>query len=110
MPVNKKTYIEQYTDPCNYSLYEIFFLHGTDCHICKLPIDFSAPRHVSAHGWQKGLQLDHVVPLARGGSDQIENVKPSHGICNVIKGDRISNEVKKTRYTPIRSVPKRKYY
>jgi 5-methylcytosine-specific restriction endonuclease McrA len=91
-------------------MYEILFLHGTNCHICNLPIDFSAPRQVSSPGWENALHLDHVIPLSKGGSDQIENVKPSHGKCNLIKGNTLLSESKHPRYTPIRSVPRAKYY
>ena len=109
MQVNNKVNIEKFTDPHRYSFYEVFILHGTDCHICGLPIDFSAPRQSFAPGWEKGLQLDHVIPLAKGGSDHIENVKPSHGMCNLIKGDKVASAKKAPRYTPIRSVPKKRY-
>jgi 5-methylcytosine-specific restriction endonuclease McrA len=26
-----------------------------------------------------------VIPLSKGGSDELENVKPSHGYCNIKK-------------------------
>jgi 5-methylcytosine-specific restriction endonuclease McrA len=110
MPVNNKVNIERFTDPVKYSLYEIFVIHGPDCHICSLPIDFSAPRRSFAPGWEKGLQLDHVIPLAKGGSDQIENVKPSHGLCNLSKGNKVASAKKHPRYEPVRSVPRKKYY
>ena len=109
MRVIYKTNIERYTDAGQYSMYEILFSHGKDCHICDMPIDFYSPRKCGFPGWENGLQLDHVIPLSRGGSDQIENVKPSHGKCNLIKGNRILAESRKPRYTPIRSVPRAKY-
>jgi len=31
------------------------------------------------------LHIDHLVPLAKGGSDTLENVRPAHGICNLRK-------------------------
>lgn len=41
-------------------------------------------------GARHGLTLDHVVPLARGGSNRIENLQLlCHG-CNQYKGDRWS--------------------
>jgi len=110
MTMKNKSWIERFTEPCKYSLYEVFVVHGTNCHICGLPIDFSAPRRSFAPGWEKGLQLDHVIPLTRGGSDELENVKPSHGLCNLSKGNRIMSSKKTPRYKPVRSVPKKKYY
>ena len=47
---------------------------GMDCHICKTPIDID--------NWH----MEHVHPLAKGGSHTLENVKPSHPLCNLQKG------------------------
>ena len=63
--------------------------YGTKCHICSLEIDFNAPRSSKFEGWEMGLHLDHVIPLSFGGSDTIDNIMPSHGICNIKKGDKI---------------------
>ena len=62
---------------------------GIDCHICGEAIDLDSPRSVRYEGWEKGLQLDHVIPISKGGGDTISNVKPSHGGCNRIKGDKL---------------------
>jgi len=32
--------------------------------------------------------VDHVVPLALGGSDEILNLRPAHSRCNLRKGAR----------------------
>lgn len=58
---------------------------GSDCHLCGEPIDLSAPRWVAQNGWENGLHLDHVIRISEGGSDTLENVKPSHGKCNMRK-------------------------
>ena len=101
MPVNSKINIERYTDPHLYSLYEVFIVHGGNCHICGMQIDFSAPRSSRFPGWEYGLQLDHVIPLTKGGSDQLINVKPSHGFCNRAKGNKIMTKSKHPRYAPV---------
>lgn len=59
---------------------------GTNCHICSKPIDLEAPTQCGEPGWKKGLHLDHVIPLSKGGPDTLENVKPAHGGCNIAKG------------------------
>ena len=65
-----------------YTEQQVLDMYGTDCHICSKPIDFNAPRNAGAKGWEYGLQLDHVIPISSGGSDTLQNVKPSHGLCN----------------------------
>jgi hypothetical protein len=58
---------------------------GTNCHICFLPIELDAPRQPGVAGWEKGLHLDHVIRISEGGPDTLENIKPSHGLCNLRK-------------------------
>ena len=60
---------------------------GAVCHSCEKPIDLSLPRHVKDSLW--GLHLDHVIPLSAGGEHTLENVKPSHAICNLRKGAKV---------------------
>lgn len=59
--------------------------YGTNCNQCGEPIDMDAPRKVGIEGWEKGLHIDHVIPLSKGGDDTIENVRPTHGYCNIVK-------------------------
>jgi hypothetical protein len=73
------------TEPGNYSEAQVLLTYGQTCHICQTPVDLNAPRQAGKPGWEKGLHIDHVYPLSRGGLDTIENVRPSHGQCNVIK-------------------------
>lgn len=47
------------------------------CHLCGDPAE------------RENFHLDHVVPRARGGSDDPSNLKVSHPACNMAKGARI---------------------
>lgn len=69
-----------------YSERELISIYGTDCHICGLSIDFNAPRRQGIPGWEFGFQIDHILPIALGGADLLENVRPAHGVCNIRKG------------------------
>lgn len=57
-------------------------LHGRWCHICDSEI---AP--------EGELHMDHVIPIARGGSHTYRNVRPSHAKCNRWKGARLLSEL-----------------
>ncbi len=72
-----------------YTEAQVIALWGSDCHLCGKAIDLSAQRKVGKEGWRNALHLDHVIPLARGGSDTLENVKPAHGECNVNKSSKL---------------------
>ena len=65
-----------------YSTEEVLEKWGSDCYICSLPIDLNAERKTGKEGWEQSLHIDHVISLVNGGEDTIENVKPTHGICN----------------------------
>lgn len=69
-----------------YSEEQVLAKYGSNCHVCLLPIDLAANRRVGWENWQNGLHLDHLIPLAKGGSDTIDNVRPAHGLCNIKKG------------------------
>lgn len=34
------------------------------------------------------VHIDHIVPFARGGSSEMDNLQVAHGVCNMRKGDR----------------------
>ena len=44
-----------------------------------------APRTTRIKGWEFGLHIEHVIDIALGGPDSIDNVRASHGICNLRK-------------------------
>ena len=67
---------------------DVVKVYGTDCHICLEPIDMKAPRRVGPPGWERGLHVDHVISLAKGGAHSMDNSRPSHGLCNLQKGKR----------------------
>lgn len=67
--------------------------YGTDCHICGNPIDFDAPSQVGVVGWEWAYHPDHVVPLSRGGADELSNIRPSHAYCNHRKWATVTKEM-----------------
>lgn len=53
------------------------------CHICKGEIDYTLPYLDPGE-----YVVDHVIPIARGGLDVIENKAPAHRACNRLKSDK----------------------
>ena len=76
-----------------YTVEMILEKYGTNCHICDQEIDLKVSRRSGRPGWEFGLQIDHVVSLHNFGKDTIDNVRPSHGVCNMRK-NRYEKEMK----------------
>lgn len=58
------------------------------CGICHEDIDYRAP-HLDPGEYV----VDHVIPLARGGLDELENKQPAHRRCNELKADKTLEEL-----------------
>jgi 5-methylcytosine-specific restriction endonuclease McrA len=56
---------------------------GVICHLCQQPVDPALPRND-----RMGATIDHVIPLSKGGVDELDNLKLAHWICNIRKGNR----------------------
>lgn len=68
----------------SYSDREIFERDNWLCHICGLHIDPSLDRMLPM-----GATIDHVVPIAKGGVNSVDNVKAAHRSCNIRKGAKL---------------------
>lgn len=53
-----------------------------DCYLCGEPIDYEA-HHLDP----MSFTIEHITPLARGGTDTLDNIGPAHRKCNRSKGD-----------------------
>lgn len=56
---------------------------GWTCWICGWAIDPEAPQNDAGQA-----SLDHVVELARGGSNAVENLRLAHRYCNESRSAR----------------------
>ena len=68
-----------------YTLENLIKLYGNVCYLCNDTIDLSAPRKPGEYGWENGLHVDHVIDISAGGPDTLDNVRPTHGLCNLKK-------------------------
>jgi|688.fasta_scaffold653549_2 hypothetical protein len=80
--IKKQNGFEKYTE------FQVLELYGTNCYLCNMPIDMSANRKCGYAGWEKGLHIEHYIDIALGGPDTLENVRPSHAMCNLRKNPR----------------------
>lgn len=65
---------------------QILETYGTDCYLCNEPIDLTAKARPPHPNWERGYWTDHVIPVSAGGTSTIDNLRPSHAICNIKKG------------------------
>lgn len=67
---------------------------GLPCALCGKPIDYSLttyvdPRDGKVKRHPMSYELDEIVPVSRGGSPyDIDNVQPTHRICNQRRGNK----------------------
>lgn len=66
---------------------EAEFFEGKPCGIC-------GHRMLSL----EHANVDHIVPVSRGGGDETENLQFTHKWCNHYKGDRLPGEYKKPSF------------
>lgn len=64
--------------------YEVVKEHGWVCGICgeQISRELKYPDPMS-------LSIDHIMPLAKGGTHAMENLQPAHLICNSLKRDLV---------------------
>lgn len=85
----KKTVSRQSTTkPSGVYVEQLIERDGYLCYLCQEPIDMKVPRTS-----KRGATVDHVIPLSRGGSDEIDNLKLAHWICNNKKSNKLVEEL-----------------
>lgn len=60
-------------------------MYGTKCVYC---------------GTMDADTIDHVIPLSRGGTNELSNLRPACRQCNMAKGDRLPSEMPSSPPTP----------
>jgi len=51
---------------------------GLWCYLCETEVE------------PDDVHFDHVIPLSKGGAHSMENIKVTHSLCNLSKGDRLA--------------------
>lgn len=79
---------QKHKNPNRISHEQVVREYGSDCHICNEPIDLTLPRTSKL-----GLTVDHLIPLSRGGTDTMPNLRPAHWGCNIKKSNKLMEEL-----------------
>ena len=70
---------------------ELVLAWGWRCFYCGRPV------HEAAQPIQDSLTRDHLIPLSRGGSNDIGNIVPACFNCNRLKGTMTIEEFRESR-------------
>jgi predicted nucleic acid-binding Zn ribbon protein len=64
----------------------VYTRDGFICQLCDYPTnpDVAVPDY-------EAPTIDHIVPLARGGSHTMDNVQTAHFLCNMLKSDSLAS-------------------
>lgn len=77
--------------------------YGNVCHLCQQPISKPFGYHTSnltSRPDPDSFSVDHVLPRSKGGSDELENLRPAHYRCNLKRGNRRRNTIRATAFDP----------
>jgi 5-methylcytosine-specific restriction endonuclease McrA len=77
----------------SYTRHQIIKRDGHICYLCNRPVDLNANPVQGQPGWELYPHIEHVIPLAKGGDDTLDNVKLAHAICNINKGTKLLSEL-----------------
>ena len=99
---NKRRVLKYGSNHQPYTTQDIVNKYGTCCYLCSDEIDFQASRVAGSKGWQTSFWVEHVVDIAKGGEDNLKNVKPSHAWCNLHKKDFISGKILKNPFLVVK--------
>ncbi|MEU7763878.1 HNH endonuclease signature motif containing protein [Nocardia sp. NPDC049190] len=61
------------------------------CALCGEDIDYTLPYRDPG-----AFVVDHIVPIIRGGADELGNVQATHRLCNAQKYDKVASETAKS--------------
>lgn len=93
---------------CDLSLRELDERDNHTCYLCGRPMDWDDFRVDSSGNFIAGdmyPSMDHVIPLADGGTHTDDNLRIAHRLCNALKGDRSVDEAREVIAARFEGVP-----
>jgi len=69
----------------------VYEKNNYQCVNCRIKFDVPKDwdKKSAIHNGKMFLEIDHIMPLSKGGSDKIENKQCLCQICNNIKSDKL---------------------
>ena len=67
---------------------QVLETYGSNCYLCESDIDLDLPRTS-----KRGATVDHIIPLSRGGLDELDNLRLVHWDCNRAKSNKLVEEL-----------------
>jgi 5-methylcytosine-specific restriction endonuclease McrA len=58
------------------------------CGICLTDIDYQLP-----HTDPMSYVVDHILPLNKGGTDELDSKQAAHRLCNRFKSDKTEDDI-----------------
>ena len=99
---------KQRAGDCNMSLRELDERDNHTCYLCGRLTDWD-DFHVDGYGnfiaGDMYPSMDHVIPLADGGTHTEGNLRIAHRLCNALKGDRSVDEAREAIAARFEGVP-----
>lgn len=84
------------------TLLDVLNRYGDTCHLCRTSVDLDAvPPHPLA------ATIDQVLPLSKGGGDDLLNVRPAHFACNRKKGPTFGSAMRGSSALPFHQLTNR---
>lgn len=65
---------------------------GWYCHYCRCEVVYGHHVYLTPEQSQRKCHVDHVTPIAKGGSDDLENLVLACAKCNLQKGTKTHDE------------------
>ena len=89
--VKRRIKLKEATVDKGITLQRLFFRDGGVCYLCGEPCDWSdkEERDGTIICGNTYPSIDHVIPLAKGGKHEWDNVKLAHRLCNSCKSAKI---------------------
>ena len=71
--------------------FHIYEKDNYQCVYCKIKFDIPENwnKKSAIHNGKMFLEIDHIIPLSKGGSDNIENKQSLCQVCNNIKSNKL---------------------